>query len=545
MDKKFFLALILAAGVIALTPILFPSPKTPPAATAKATVDSNKTAPQEPTTATPAPVIAPASTTAESLVVIKPETAIVNTPKSVYKMSNVGAVLLSVAMPEYENRALMNGTKVDIGLPNKSLIKYQLVFPQDTISLANVPFTSKRTGNVLEYSASVRNIPVTITYAFQPDSYTVRVNGQVGDKGVAYLLIDLPTGFPAVEGDTIDDQRHLAYAYKPTRENAGSVRFDKLAPGERKVQIGPLTWVAAKNKYFVVGLLTPPGDTPFDAVAVTGGALTSKVRTNGIATVAEPVKNGQFSFEMYVGPQEWKRLVAQGRDFEHVNPYGWSLVQGMVQPLASIVIRMLLWMHQTLFLSYGWVLVIFGLAIRLALWPLNQRAMRTSMKMQELQPKIMEIQKKYANDRMKQQEEMMKVYKAAGTSPFAALSGCLPALLPMPILFALFFVFQNTIEFRGVPFLWMHDISIKDPYYIMPILMGASMFLLSWIGMRSTPAAASNPQTKVFTYVFPVMMTAFLLNMASGLNLYYTVQNLAALPQQWLIARERKKASGG
>ena len=109
----------------------------------------------------------------------------------------------------------------------------------------------------------------------------------------------------------------------------------------------------------------------------------------------------------------------------------------------------------------------------------------------------------------------------------------------MPIFFALFFVFQNTIEFRGVPFLWLHDLSAKDPTYIIPLLMGASMYVLSWIGMRNAPP---NPQTKMMSYMFPVMMTVFLLNMASGLNLYYTAQNLAALPQQWLIARERLRA---
>jgi YidC/Oxa1 family membrane protein insertase len=111
-------------------------------------------------------------------------------------------------------------------------------------------------------------------------------------------------------------------------------------------------------------------------------------------------------------------------------------------------------------------------------------------------------------------------------------------LLPMPILFALFFVFQNTIEFRGVPFLWLTDISMKDPYYILPLVMGASMYVLSWIGMRNAPP---NPQAKMMAYVMPAMMTVFLLTFASGLNLYYTVQNLAALPQQWLIANERAK----
>jgi YidC/Oxa1 family membrane protein insertase len=228
-----------------------------------------------------------------------------------------------------------------------------------------------------------------------------------------------------------------------------------------------------------------------------------------------------------------------GNDFDHVNPYGWKFLQAVVHPVASLVIQLLLWMHNVLRLSYGWVLVILGLVVRLVLWPLNQSTMRSSLRMQSVQPKLAAVQKKYKDDPRKQQEAIMKVYQEEGISPLAPLLGCLPALLPMPIFFALFFVFQNTIEFRGVPFLWLHDLSAKDPTYIIPLFMGVSMYVLSWIGMRNAPP---NPQTKMMSYMFPVMMTVFLLNMASGLNLYYTAQNLAALPQQWLIARERLRA---
>jgi YidC/Oxa1 family membrane protein insertase len=112
------------------------------------------------------------------------------------------------------------------------------------------------------------------------------------------------------------------------------------------------------------------------------------------------------------------------------------------------------------------------------------------------------------------------------------------SLNPPTVLFALFFVFQNTIEFRGVEFLWLADISQKDPFYILPVVMGGSMFLLSWIGMRNAPP---NPQAKIMLYALPLMMMFFLFNFAAGLNLYYAAQNIAALPQQWLIANERAK----
>jgi YidC/Oxa1 family membrane protein insertase len=384
-------------------------------------------------------------------------------------------------------------------------------------------------------------LAVTLTYVVSTDtanSYVIRVNGKVSGAGSpAYVLVQMPRTLRSAEADTVADLRSLAYSIKPDRDHARSVLFGKLDPGEKTLEAGPLSWVAVKSKYFVLGIIAPQSEGSFSEVSLVGGPRTSKLATTASATVVDALRSNGFAFDIYAGPQESQRLARMGRDFDHVNPYGWRFLQGVVHPIASKVIEAVVWMHRRLNLSYGWVLVILGILIRLALWPLNQSTMRSSLKMQELQPKLAAAQKKY-KDPVQQREAIMKVYQEAGVSPFAGLTGCLPALLPMPILFALFFVFQNTIEFRGVPFLWLHDISVRDPLYILPLLMGASMYVLSWIGMRNAPP---NPQAKMMGYMFPVMMTVVLLNMASGLNLYYTAQNIAALPQQWFLARERAR----
>lgn len=477
--------------------------------------------------------------------VLVADTTTVSMPLADYHFANVGAAPLSVTLKAY--RAL-NGSKehVDLSSASGSLLTYRLFLAGDTIDLSRVPFTSTRqrtssNAELLTYQAAVAGAEVLIRYAFVPDSYLVRVSGEV-TRGArpagGFLAVALPTNLQSAEADSLDDQRHLAYAVKPQRENARGIPFAKLDPGERRFEAGPITWAAAKNKYFIVGVLTPVGDAPFAEATVIGGPRTGRHATRASATVVEPIQEGAFAFELYTGPQEWRRLLALGRDFENSNPYG-GFLQGVVQPFATIVMRILLWMRAALNLSYGWVLVIFGVAVRLLLWPLNQKAMRTSMKMSRLQPELSEIQKRHKADPQRMQAEIMRVYREHGMSPFSSLSGCLPMLLPMPILFALFFVFQNTIEFRGVPFLWLTDISLKDPYYIVPILMGVSMYALSMIGMRNSPP---NPQAKMMAYVLPVMMTVFFVNLASGLNLYYAVQNLTAIPQQWMIANERGKS---
>ena len=556
MDKRLSLALLLTALVVAVTPILFPSSRrtevtkpeqkitvTPPdAGSPAAPVVSQRASSENPVGAVSStPLLPDSARQLSGAADAKPELTVVTTKRATYQFSNIGAAPVSATMREYRNLAPSGGS-VELRNSGRSLIKYSLVTQGDTIPLSTVPFQLNQTKNAkgegLVYTAMLNGLGISIGYELISDQYVMRVNGRVdGAMGPVYLMAELPATLPPAESDTLGDLQTLAYSFKPSRDNARGLAFGKLDPGESRLEKGPLTWAAVRNKYFVIGLINPPGSA-FEEMTLTGGARTSKIATNASATVIKAMPKGTFDFDVYAGPQQSTELLAVGRDFDNVNPYGWSFLQGVVNPIAALCIRLLLWMHQNLKLSYGWVLVIFGILVRIALWPLNQSAMRSSLKMQEIQPRLADVQKKYKDKPEKQREEMMKVYKEAGASPFTGLSGCLPALIPMPVLIALFFVFQNTIEFRGVPFMWLTDISIKDPFYILPVLMGTSMYVLSWIGLRNAPP---NPQAKMMGYMFPVMMTFVLANMASGLNVYYTAQNIAALPQQWLLARERAK----
>jgi YidC/Oxa1 family membrane protein insertase len=548
MDKRFLLALVLTAVVVVATPWLFGTQSS--RVTSKTTRDTvaatdSANRPTVPTAALPPAAVVESPTAsidtsaAAKSAPMAPDTTVISVSLATYRFSSEGATPLSVDLKSY--RAL-DGTNQTVNLQGKSgrIIGYRLFLPGDTIDLDRIRFrVDSSRPNVLAYSGNANGADVLIRYAFSPDSYLVRVSGEVRHPSAStgFIAIEMPSGLRSAEADSLDDQQHLAYAVKPQRDNARGIPFSKLDPGERRLESGPVTWVAAKNKYFIIGALVPEGGTPFAEVIITGGPRTGRRATQASALVVAPLRDGMFAFELYTGPQEWRRLLALGRGFENSNPYG-GFLQGVVQPFATIVMRILLWMRATLNLGYGWVLVIFGVAVRLLLWPLNQKAMRTSMKMSRLQPELAEIQKRHKADPQRMQSEIMRVYREHGMSPFSSLSGCLPMLLPMPILFALFFVFQNTIEFRGVPFLWLSDISLKDPYFIVPVIMGLSMFALSIIGMRNSPP---NPQAKMMAYVLPVMMTVFFLNLASGLNLYYAVQNITAIPQQWLIASERAK----
>jgi YidC/Oxa1 family membrane protein insertase len=551
MDRRTVLALVLVALVILLTPKLFPpAPRVLPTADSSGVVDSVRVADslRQPNDNTP-PAIggAPIAVAQQDSTIIRvpAETLHVADTNAAFTFLNVGATLQQVELRQY--RAL-NGSDGVVRLDGRGapLISFKGIAGRDTIDFASTTFqvlarSAGDDGRRISFEGVVRNDTLTLDYTIPRDSFLVRVDarvrGPLAQNG--FILMNFAPTLSSYEADSVDDHRNLSFAYEVAQRGSKGTAFGKLDPGERVVVPGPLTWTAVKSKYFILGVLARDSVSPMAEFTMTGLARTSRIATHAQGTAVIQPRQGGFSLDVYAGPQQAQRLQALGRDFDNSNPYG-GFMQPIVQPFAGLVMTVLLWMRHTFNIGYGWVLVIFGVAVRVLLWPLNQKAMKTSMKMQRIQPELQALQTKYKNEPQKLQTEMMRVYKDHDMSPFSMFSGCLPLLLPMPILFALFFVFRSTIEFRGVPFMWMADISLKDPFYILPLVMGVSMFVLSWIGSKNTPP---NPQTKMMMYLFPFMMTFLLANLAAGLNLYYAVQNLAALPQQWLIANERAKTA--
>lgn len=530
MDKRFLIALGLTFLVVVLPLRLFPPARSSSPGVKSTRTDSTRIADSlhsDSTQHTSLPSVAFAAplpaTISEATGRVPADTITVSTPKAVYRFTTAGAEPLGVMLTEYRALGKSGSGNLELTRPRTPLLQFRIAAPADTVSLHNLRFAVDSSGltaspKILAFHATAGSRAIDITYTFVADSYLVHVAGTLEDpaKSPALLLISLPKGLRSAEADTVDDQGHLAFVYKPTHDDAQSIAFTKLAKldsTQQQVETGPFTWVASKNKYFLIGLLTGAHQTPFATLLFPGAPAQPRTAVMATAVAMQPISSdGRFGFDLYSGPQEFRRLLAIGRDFQDVNPYG-GLLRGVVQPFAFIVMRVLLWVHDAVHLSYGWVLVIFGVAVRLILWPLNQSAMRTSLRMQRLQPELTAIQKKYKANPEKQQAEVLKLYKEHGMSPFSPLSGCLPMLLPMPVLFALFFVFRETIEFRGVPFLWLSDISQKDPYYILPILMGISMFFLSWIGMRNSPP---NQQAKMMAYTFPIVMIVAFLKLALG-----------------------------
>jgi YidC/Oxa1 family membrane protein insertase len=471
------------------------------------------------------------------------DTVRISTRLYTYGVSTRGGRLIEARLPRYRSMAPSDSGRPAQLLPEESrLLGLTLVLGGDTLPLHDWPFAiSQGSQDVkapsLRLSASRNGVNVDLTYTFRADDYQIGVEGKVTGVGPNGGLVRVAMG-PTIantEADSAENRRALALVTK--HNETERTDFSGLEPGEPKVISGPLEWAAIKSKYFVTAVLALDSTrAPISGASAVASANGGKDPSSANVDLSLPLPpSGVFGYTTYVGPMEMDRLGRIGHSFDDVNPYGWPGFRTIIRPVAAGVRWLLVWMHENLYLAYGLVLVIFGILVRVILWPLNQKAMRANMQLQAVQPLMKEIQDKYKSDPQRVQQEMFKLYKEHGVNP---LGGCWPMLLPMPVLFALFFVFQNTIELRGASFLWLPDLSRPDPLYIIPVIMGVSMWGLTKVGQVGMEP---NPQMKMMLYILPVMMTFLFLNFASGLNLYYAVSNIASIPQQWMLARERQK----
>ncbi len=538
MERRFILAIVLML-LVAILPSLFL--KKPAVRRSGGQPDTSRARAES--AATTPPVVVPSiGPPARASAEAPAETVWVTSPLYRLGFSTLGGRLVHVELLQFRSFSPIDASRdVQLVPPGTGLLGMRLVQGADTADLEGWTFKPDieqlrvgAPGTKLTLTAERGDARVVLEYTFSPDEYRFDVVGRVAGLGRtgAVLALALGQGLRSVEADSIDDYRHYAVVTKAGKTQ--STAFQSLKPGEARLLDGPFEWVGVKSKYFLLAALTLEENEPkFAGSIAVGGARTGKSASRAAVSVTLPVAAaGDMRFQVYAGPLEYRRLAAIGHDLDDANPYG-GFLRPFIQPVSVWVVNILLWMHGNLHLAYGWVLVIFGILIRVLLWPLNQRAMESSIRMQAVQPLIKSTQDRYKDEPERLQREMMKIYKEHQVNP---LGGCLPMLIPMPVLFALFFVFNNTIEFRGVPFLWLPDLSRADPYFVIPVIMGLSMFVLSKVGQMGAPP---NPQATMMLYFMPIFMTVLFVRFASGLNLYYAVSNIFSIPQQYRIARRR------
>jgi YidC/Oxa1 family membrane protein insertase len=341
-----------------------------------------------------------------------------------------------------------------------------------------------------------------------PDDYRIDIEERFNGPETYWVALGDDFGYSGTDG---------------YRSHVGPVvlRYsDRIEIKPKKLKESPvvydegLRWVAQEDKYFFSSIVPPKK------------ALAKLWLEKDKIITAVKLQAGKNSYMLYAGPKEHDRLKTLGVGLEHIIDFGFF----------SILARPLFWILKFFYKivgNYGWAIIILTVLTRIPFIPIVNRGQKSMKKLQQLQPKLKEIQQKYKKDPKRMQEEMMKLYKKHKVNP---MSGCLPILIQIPVFFALYKVLLVAIELRGAPFMfWIKDLSMKDPYYILPIVMGITMF----VQQKMTPAATDTQQQKIMNFL-PLIFTFLFLNFPSGLVLYWLVSNILGIAQQWYVNRKLK-----
>jgi YidC/Oxa1 family membrane protein insertase len=380
-------------------------------------------------------------------------------------------------------------------------------------------------------------VTVTKTYTFHPGSYRIDLTYEVSNQSdapwKAASYVQIVRHWEEVERSYF---RVETYAYRGPAIYDGNAyhKLDVKDEDDRSYK-NTITggWVAALQHHFVAAAV-PPTDQAYDYQLSIDADQDYTLGYRGPLISVPPSSTKTFTETLFVGPKLQEQLETTGPRLELVADYGKLTI--IAQPLFAL----LQWVYGFVG-NWGWAIVIVTFLIKLAFYKLTAASGRSMARMRNLAPRIKAIQERYKDDREQLGRHMMELYKREKINP---LAGCLPILIQIPFFLAFYWVLLESVEMRQAPFLgWINDLSARDPYFILPILMGAAMFAQ----FKLQPMPSADPiQAKIFMFM-PIIMAVTMAWFPAGLVLYWLTNTLLSIAQQWrinkLVEAEQKKAS--
>lgn len=370
-------------------------------------------------------------------------------------------------------------------------------------------------------------LKVAKTYTFHRGSYLIDVAYEIVNEGAAPFAS--PAYFQTVrdgkspEGDPKMVSTFTGAAVYTEQDKYQKLTFEDIAKGKDKhTQKADNGWIALIQHYFVSAWV------PQDKVE--REYFTRKVGDNlysiGVIVpvpAVAPGASGKVMVQLYAGPQEQEKLAKIAPGLNLVVDYGWLTI--VAAPLFWVLELIHRWVG-----NWGWAIIGLTVLLKLIFFPLSAASYKSMAKMKMVTPKLAKLKEQYADDRGRLNQEMMELYKREKINP---LGGCLPIVVQIPVFISLYWVLLGTVEMRHAPWLgWIVDLSAKDPYFILPLLMGATMLVQT----RLNPTPPDPIQAKVMLFM-PIVFTGMFLFSPAGLVLYWTVNNLLSIAQQWQITR--------
>ncbi|NOZ03375.1 MAG: membrane protein insertase YidC [FCB group bacterium] len=434
-----------------------------------------------------------------------------------YTMNDTEAVELIT--PRNSNNLLVSTLSID-GDPLVLDNNWQIASPPTEINVFRKPQS-------LTFSTTVfGGKEITKTLTFYPGSYKIDVETDLSvveeNLSAGTFQLSWSGGMPITEKNSKDD----LFYFRGYVNQAGEIQNPKI-PKKKELKskmTGSTNWVAVRSKYFAAALIP---QTPGMGAEISGMYQNKTVPLYNVSLILSASQDQITT--LYIGPLEYKRIHGMNVDLEKIMTLGWSVIR----PISRGILALLTYTHKWI-PNYGVILILFAIAVKIVVYPLTKKSYQSTKKMQQVQPMLASLKEKYKGDPQKLNKATMNLYKEYGVNP---LGGCLPVVLQMPLLIALFQVFRSTIELRGAPFvLWITDLSAPDtlmyiggfPLNILPIVMAVTM-LLQQMMMPTTQAAG---QQKQMTYIMNLVMLFIFYRFPSGLNLYYTLFNVLTIVQQ-------------
>ena len=414
-----------------------------------------------------------------------------------------------------------NATDTADGRPlfSSSSSSYELVENQDQL---RVDLHFDQNGVLITKRFSLNRSDYLIQVEYLIDNQSAEVW-----RGAFYAQIKR-TDFEPIVAGRMGVQPYLGAAVTTPEDRYKKVDFEDLAdaPFRQTVDSG---WVSMLQHYFLTAWLPDPDLTLEYNLRKAANSNIYYLSFRQPVVNIEPGAQGEFNAQFYVGPKDQYRLEAIHPDLDLTVDYGW--LWWAAQPLFWLMQRI-----HSLVGNWGISIILLTLVVKLAFFKLSATSYKSMARMRKLQPKMQALKERYADDKQTFSQEMMRLYQKEKVNP---LGGCLPILVQMPVFIALYWVLLESVELRHAPFFgWIQDLSDKDPWFILPVIMGASMFLQ----MRLNPTPPDPTQAKVMQ-MMPIIFTFMFMWFPAGLVLYWSVNNILSMTQQWIITR-RIEAAG-
>ena len=369
-------------------------------------------------------------------------------------------------------------------------------------------------------------VEVTRTYRFARDNYVVEIRVDVANRGEeawqGALYGQLQRGEPESPGGLFRTYTYTGGILSGPEKPYEKVDFSDMASQDvdREVTGG---WVAMIQHYFAAAWIPGSEDTNhYYSKSLPNGRFA--IGVVGPVGVVSPGSTGGFSLAMYVGPKIQERMQDVAPHLERTVDYGWLWL------IAEPLFWLLSWIHGFVG-NWGWAIIILTFLIKLAFFQLSATSYKSMARMRKLQPRITALRERYGADKQRMNQAMMELYRQEKINP---LGGCLPILVQIPVFIALYWVLLESVELRQASFIgWLDDLSLHDPYFVLPVAMGVTML----IQQRLNPTPPDPMQAKIMM-ALPFVFTFFFLFFPSGLVLYWFVNNMLSIIQQWVITKK-------